>query len=129
MAARIYLAIVGLLYAALGLWCAIDPQTTSRKVGFDLRGGSGGSEFLTVYGGLEVGLGLLFWIPLLRRDATTPILWGCLLIHTCLVVFRTIGFFRYTELEGMTWRLAVGEWIILLVGLAVWWWSEEPAGA
>lgn len=129
MAVRIYLAVVGLLYAALGIWCAVDPGKTSEKVGFELKGDSGRSEFLTVYGGLEFGLALLFWIPLVRREATEPILWGCLLVHLSLVVFRTIGFFLFHNVEGMTWRLAAGEWVILLAGVAVWWWGRESMAA
>ena len=45
--AKIFLAVVGLVYLALALWCSIDPKTTSEKVGFQLQPGSGQSEFVT----------------------------------------------------------------------------------
>ncbi|MCA8951121.1 MAG: hypothetical protein KDE27_16565 [Planctomycetes bacterium] len=54
----ISLAVVGVVYLALGIWCTIAPRSTAAGVGFELRGGAGMSEFVTVYGGLEVGLGL-----------------------------------------------------------------------
>ena len=52
--------VVGLMYLALGMWCAISPEKTSAVVGFELIGGAGMSEFLTVYGGLEIGMGMIF---------------------------------------------------------------------
>jgi hypothetical protein len=113
--ARIFLAVVGVLYLSLGIWCAVSPQHTSQVVGFDLKPGSGQSEFLTVYGGLEFGLGLAFLLPLLRPDATTGILLTCLLAHGGIVVFRTIGWFLFTGIGSTTVTLAVVEWVIFLV--------------
>ena len=117
MIARIYLTLVGLLYAGLALWCSIDPQTTSKKVGLSRIGGSGNSEFLTVYGGLEMGLALVLLMPWFNRDFTMASLWACVLIHGCLVVFRTVGYFLFNDISGMTHRLAIGEWVIFLSAL------------
>ncbi|APZ92270.1 hypothetical protein [Fuerstiella marisgermanici] len=120
-AQQIYLSIVGLLYLGLGIWCSVSPQETSTKVGFQLVGGSGRSEFLTVYGGLEFGIGLLLLLPLVRSTATEPVMIGCILIHGSLVAFRTAGFLMFADIGSMTVKLAVGEWVILLAGLAAWW--------
>ncbi len=122
MIARIYLSIIGLMYVALAAWCSMDPATTSHKVGFDRLGGSGRSEFLVIYGGLELGMALIFLMPWVQRDFTLASLWACILIHACLVVFRTASFFMYDEISSLTYKLAVGEWIILLSGLGVWYW-------
>lgn len=65
MIGQVFLTIVGMLYLGLGIWCTVSPSQTSSKVGFDLRGGSGIWEFLTVFGGLEVGLGLSFLLRLI----------------------------------------------------------------
>ena len=113
-AARIFLAFVGMAYVGLGLWCAVDPKTTASAVGFELTNTQGQSEFLTVYGGLEVGLGLLFLWPLIRRDEVAFPLFACLLIHTNLVLFRTVGFFAFEGFESTTYVLAAIEWGILL---------------
>jgi hypothetical protein len=117
---KIYLTIIGLLYAALAIWCSVAPETTSQKVGFKLEGGSGQSEFLTVYGGLEFGLALILLLPWVKPDSIETCMLACLLVHAALVVFRTLGFFMFTGLESMTWKLAAGEWVILLSGLAIW---------
>jgi hypothetical protein len=116
--ARIFLAVVGITYMLLGVWCAVSPQQTSQTVGFDLKPGSGQSEFLSVYGGLEFGLGLAFLLPLLRPESTTAILLTCLLSHAGIVVFRTIGWFLFTGISSTTIGLAAVEWVIFL-GAAV----------
>ena len=119
MPAKVFLVVVGLLYLALALWCSLDPQTTSAKVGLQLDSGSGQSEFVTIYGGLELGMALIFLLPLLWNEYTRFSVVSCLLIHAGLVLFRTISFFSFTGIEAFTYRLAIGEWVILLVSVAM----------
>ena len=123
--ARIFLAVVGGLYITLGIWCAVAPERTSQVVGFDLKPGSGQSEFLTVYGGLEFGLGLAFLVPLLRIESTTSILLTCLLAHGGIVVFRTIGWFLFTGISSTTVSLAVVEWVIFVASAVLYWQLEK----
>jgi hypothetical protein len=59
--AQAFLYTNALLYLALGLWCSLDPYGTSAWVGFELVGGAGFSEYLAVYGGLELGLAAFFF--------------------------------------------------------------------
>lgn len=112
---RVFLAFTGALYLYLAIWCSIRPAETSRLVGFQLQPGSGQSEFLTVYGGLEFGLALVLLWPLVDRTMTRRILVCCFLIHASLVAFRTLGFILYTDIQAMTWKLAAGEWALFLV--------------
>jgi hypothetical protein len=119
MFARLFLAATGILYLYLALWCSVSPQTTSALVGFQLQGGSGQSEFLTVYGGLEFGMALVFLWPLVHSRVTRDILWACFAIHTSLVVFRTIGFVLYSDIKTITWKLAAGEWALMIAAAAL----------
>ncbi|MFO0978126.1 MAG: DUF4345 family protein [Planctomycetaceae bacterium] len=119
MVGRLFLAATGILYLYLALWCSFQPQATSSLVGFQLQGGSGQSEFLTVYGGLEFGLGLVLIWPIVRPQVTREILWCCFVIHASLVVFRTIGFVLYSDIRTTTWKLAAGEWVILIASAAL----------
>ncbi|QDU82391.1 hypothetical protein Pla110_41460 [Polystyrenella longa] len=120
--ARIVLAVIGLLYIMLGIWCAISPKQTSEYVGFHLNPGEGQSEFFTVYGGLEFALGLVFLIPLLRTDTTATILLVALIVHATLVVFRMISFALFQGVASSTYGLAGGE-VVMLIALAASWWS------
>ncbi len=115
-----YLALVGALYLVLALWCTFLPAQTSEKVGFRLIPGSGDSEFMAVYGGLEFGMALVFFLPLLRPDSTRVVLLACLLIHASLVLFRTLSFVRFEGVGGTTLSLAGAEWVLLLTSAALW---------
>lgn len=112
---RIVLGLIGAMYVVLGIWCAVQPQTTSRTVGFELTAGTGQSEFLTVYGGLEMGLGLGFLVPLLRKEMQQPILIVCLLVHLGIVACRTLGYFLFPGISDTTRVFAGVEWGILIV--------------
>ena len=118
--AQRFLATIGVLYIGLGIWCTLAPVETSQAVGFLLQAGKGQSEFLTVYGGLEVGLGLLFVRPLFRRDEVAFTLWTCMVLHACIVAFRAAGFFLYSGLAATTYVLAAIEWAIFLGALWLW---------
>ncbi len=120
---RIFLGIVGAAYFLLAGWCSIMPDKTSRAVGFTLQPGSGQSEFLTVYGGLELALGIAFLWPLYRPTEVAFPLFLCLLIHGCLVAFRTVGFVFYSGIPTTTYALAATEWIIF-IGAAILFWRK-----
>lgn len=82
------LLVIGTIYVLLGAWCTIAPRTTAGAVGFRLEGAAGMSEFITVYGGLEVGLGLAMiltgWHPELRRGGLV----FALVLSAALPLFR-----------------------------------------
>lgn len=117
--ARLFLAATSILYLGLGIWCAVAPATTSRKVGFERIGEAGRSEFVTVYGGLEVGLGLVFAAMAWKPESVGSGLLACLLIHGAIVAFRAGSFVQYDAMRGMTLQLAIGEWVIFLASLAL----------
>ncbi len=118
--ARGFLALVGFLYLLLAGWCSLAPQRTSAKVGFDLHPGAGQSEFLVIYGGLELALALLFLAPLVRPQVLMHSLVACLIVHACLVIFRTASLLLYSGIGPTTYRLAVAEWVILLGAAGLW---------
>ena len=119
MIAKIYLGMTALIYASLAIWCSVQPGITSKKVGFELIGGAGQSEFMTVYGGLEFGLALIFVASLARKETLGFGVLLCVLLHASLVVFRTISFFCFVDIASFTYNLAVGEWVITLTGIAI----------
>jgi len=115
---RIFLGLVGLVYLYLAAWCSLKPEQTSQLVGFELKPGSGQSEFLVIYGGLELALGLVFLWPLLRPEQLKSMLLVCLIVHACIVTFRSISFGMYSGIQPMTRSLAFYEWLIF-IGSAV----------
>lgn len=117
---RYILAAIGAMYLVLSAWCAVQPQKTANTVGFNLQPGAGQSEYLTIYGGMQLALGLLFLLPLLKPEYEKSSLLLCLVFHASLVAFRTAGFVMYSGIPRTTWIFAAVEWAILLV--AIWRW-------
>lgn len=118
---RIFLAVVGCVYIGLAIWCSVAPDQTAASVGFTLTPGSGQSEFFVVYGGLELALGIAFLSPLRHKADTIFALRLCCLVHSCLVVFRTVSFVKFADIGTTTYALAAGEWLILVSTWIVWW--------
>jgi hypothetical protein len=120
MTTKLYLSIVGLLYLALAVWCTARPEKAAMMVGFELLGGSGRSEFMVVYGGLELALGVIFLLPLVRAELAGPMLGICVLVHGCLVAFRTVSLMRFSGFDPITTKLYLSEWALLASSLAIW---------
>ncbi len=121
---RTFLAVVGVAYLLLAGWCVAKPGQTSHSVGLTLQPGSGQSEYLVVYGGLQLGLGLFFLWPLLKSDAEPAVLMLCLILHACLALMRTISLVTYPGIQATTYCLAGVEWSIFLG--AVWRYCVRP---
>lgn len=117
--AKYLLALIGLLYLVLTIWCTTKQELTSGKVGLIRQPGQGESEYLTIYGGVQLALALLFFMPVVRPEMTLSMLLTCTVVHGCLVLFRTIAFVQYSDFPRMTYQLAAGEWIILIVSAAL----------
>ena len=95
-------------------WCVAAPEQTSRSVGFELLGGSGRSEYLVVYGGLQFALGLLLLQPNWRPERLRVMLDACLMIHGCLVLARLGSMLTVGGIGTTTYGLAATEWVIFL---------------
>ena len=129
LVSRLFLAVIGITYLYLAAWCSIQPVHTSQLVGFDLQPGSGQSEFLVIYGGLELGLALLFLWPFIRPKQLENSLQTCLIVHACLVLFRTASFFLYSGIPSMTRNLAFYEWLIFLAAAGLVWRESRVTAA
>jgi hypothetical protein len=113
--ARIVLWLFGLLYVILGIGCIVAPTTASRKVGFELVGGAGRSEFIVVYGGLEIALGIFFlvcgWEPQFQRAGILL----ALLSSACLALARAATLLFVPDLPRITYTLFTVEVLMTAV--------------
>jgi hypothetical protein len=57
---RIYLLANALIYLVFACWCLLDPNGTAGFSGLSFLNGSGKAEYLTIYTGLEAGLGFYY---------------------------------------------------------------------
>ena len=60
--AQIYLYLNSALYLALAVWGTAAPQSTAMRLGYLTMSDRGRAEYLTTYGGLQVGLAILFFL-------------------------------------------------------------------
>lgn len=121
MIAKLFLTAGGLLYLVLAIYCIAAPQKASETVHLERVGAGGASEFLVIYGGLELALAAIFMLPWTGLLSDRQTLYVFLIVHVLLVALRTISFFTLGPLPSSTTKLAVGEWVLLVGGLLVLW--------
>lgn len=118
--ATVYLYLNAAIYLALAGWCALAPARTATAVGYASLTRSGQVEYLTIYGGLQLGLAFLFaWFAWSQQMRTGLVL--ALALYLPIVLFRTIGLLRWWPVETTTLALALTEWVMLLAALWLWW--------
>jgi hypothetical protein len=116
----IILRLIGLLYIVIGIWCTILPEQTARSIGYQLSSGSGMSEYITVYGGLEVGLGLAMIITSFVRRLRLGGLSFAYILSMCLLLFRIPTIVLY-EIQHITYYLLCVELLFaVLLGWILW---------
>lgn len=118
----IYLWINAALYGALGLLCLARPTASARAIGFELDRAQGLSEFITVYGGLQLGLAMGFGLAAARTEWHAAALVASIALYTPLVLAR-VGSLVLTQwkVPALTLGIAALEVSLLAAAVAIWW--------
>ncbi|HTL15148.1 MAG TPA: DUF4345 domain-containing protein [Thermomonas sp.] len=119
MTAR-YLWLNAVLFIAFAAWCALRAEPTAQALGFTAMDAGGRTEYLAVYGGLQLGLGLLFAWTARAPDRLRFGLLLALALYGPIVALRGIGLLRYGPVPLLTQVTAAGEALMLLLALALW---------
>lgn len=115
-----YLYLNAAIYLVFAAWCAIAPARTAAAVGYASLTRSGQTEYLTIYGGLQLGLAFLFaWLAWSQQMRTGLVL--ALALYVPIVLFRSVGLMRWWPVDTTTLLLAATEWLMLGLGLWLWW--------
>ena len=70
-----YLYLNAAIYLLLAVWCTLAPARTAAAVGYASLTRSGQTEYLTIYGGLQLGLAFLFaWFAWTQQMRTGLVL-------------------------------------------------------
>lgn len=115
--ASVYLYTNAALYLIFAVWCTVGMSRTAPTMGFTALSSSGRSEYLAIYGGLQVGLAIAFW--LLARNASwhaAGILFA-IALYAPIVLFRLISMARFWPVGTVTLCTAALEVVLLLIGL------------
>jgi Domain of unknown function (DUF4345) len=116
MAAYLYLN--AFLYALFAVWVTISPWRTAAAVGFEKLSNSGKSEYLVVYGGMELGIAAFFawtaWHAPYRKVGVV----FALFFYAGIVLYRLATVPQFWPISSTTLILAALE-ITLLVWASV----------
>jgi hypothetical protein len=115
-----YLWINAAMYAVFSLWCALRLDGTAQNLGYLTLSNSGRSEYSTVYGGLQWGLGLVFaWLAFKPELHRTGLL-VALALYAPIVLHRSISLLRFGPVEALTKAVAGLEWAMLVAAAVLW---------
>ncbi|MFN0135550.1 MAG: hypothetical protein ACKVS9_05460 [Phycisphaerae bacterium] len=107
--ARAFLVAHGVICAAFAAWCILSPQSTAAAIGLAFATPAGKSEYLTVYGGIQGGLALLFCTTGARRDLVHAGLLASACILGPVALIRVATLLSIADLPVLTYVLCVLE--------------------
>lgn len=123
----LYLWLNAAIYAGLSAWCTLRWASTSRAIGFVQLNGSGRSEYLSIYGGLQLGLAIVFALAALRPEHQRLGLLFAIALYGAIVPFRWISVATLGPVERGTLILGTVE-TLMLAWAAVLWFMARPGG-
>lgn len=119
--AKYFLLVNGVIYVGLALWCTILPIKTSSAIGFELPSDSAKSEYIVVYGGLELAMGAFFLLAALKPSMTEAGLWFSLLTYGCLMLFRIGTIVALKDLSSFIYTMVAVETTMALASAYLLW--------
>jgi hypothetical protein len=121
-----YLWASAVLYAGFAVWCTIAAERTARAAGYVELTPGGRSEYLVVYGGLQLGLAACFaWLAATGAHRTGLLF--ALAITAPIVVYRAASVVRHSPVGATTLWLGALELALLAGALGLWAFARPPA--
>ncbi len=116
----IYLWLNAALYALFAVWCTVSPGRTATNLGYESLTAGGRSEYLVIYGGLQLGFAAFFAI-LARGDASLQRLGVlfALCLYVPIVAYRATTVVKFWPLPSMTLMVAALEGVLLVAALVL----------
>lgn len=119
-ATTVYLYVNAILYAGFALWCTVAHERTAQSLGYLTRSNGGRSEYLTVYGGLQWGLAILFATLATHRAPEALALAISIGIYAPLVLYRLGSLLRFAPVGTLVKIVAALETTLLIVAAVLW---------
>jgi hypothetical protein len=91
MFAKVFLGISTIAFVGYGLMCLAQPSVVADATGMQLLTGTAVVEVRAMYGGLQIAVGLLALLGLLRADLETQVLVALGLLFFGLASGRLVG--------------------------------------
>lgn len=117
----VYLWTNAALYLLLAIYCTLRADAAARALGYSSLNASGQSEYLVIYGGLQLGLALFFGVLAREQGWHRLGILFALCLYLPIVLFRVASVIRYWPVQNLTLGVAGLEIVLLLVAAALWW--------
>ena len=107
---RIVLGLSALVYVGIGLAFIFAPESLLPRVNIAASSGTALADIRAVYGGLDLGVGVLLAYCLMRNEIRTGLL-ACVFTLGGLALGRVYGILLDTEQDSITYGLLAAELI------------------
>lgn len=97
----LYLYANAFIYVVFAIWMTLSPWRTAAAVGYEVLSRSGRSEFLVVYGGLQLGLAAFFAMMAASPQTQRVGVLFAVCLYAPIVAYRIITVVRFWPV-GMT---------------------------
>jgi len=114
---KAYLFLNAALYLLLAIWCTVKHAQTSRASGFVALDNSGHSEYLVIYGGLQLGLAVFFWYLGAHAEHHRVGVLFSLMLYAPIVLYRVATVIAFSPVSGITMGIAALETLLLISAL------------
>jgi hypothetical protein len=113
-----YLYLNAGLYLLFAAWQTLSPWRTAMALGFETLNSSGRSEFLVIYGGLQLGLAAFFAYTAMSESTHRLGLIFAVCTYAPIVLYRVATVARFWPVKSLTLIVGALE-LALLVGAVV----------
>lgn len=115
----LYLYVNAALYLVFAVWSTLAPSKVATSIGYETLSASGRSEFLVVYGGLELGLAALFAYLAAQPQLQRPGVFIALFFYVPIVAYRLLTVLKFWPVSRTTLVVGSLELALLLWGVLV----------
>jgi hypothetical protein len=116
---KLYLIINAAVYAALAVFCTARHGAAARGSGYTALSDGGHSEYLTVYGGLQLGLAVAYAWTATNAALIRPALIFSVCLYLPIVIYRVITVFLFKVRSPVTLGTGALEFILLVAALVL----------
>jgi hypothetical protein len=107
------------LYLVFAVWCTVSPSGTAKNIGYQSLSNGGHSEYLVIYGGLQLGLAVIFWLLARNPGFLRLGLLIAIALYAPIVSYRLVTTIRFWPVGPLTLGTGVLEFVLLASALAL----------
>jgi hypothetical protein len=114
-----YLWLNVVIYVGFAAWITVNPWGTAQAAGYQSLSSGGRTEYLAVYGGLQLGVAAFYaWSALTPGQQRAGLMFS-LFLYVGIVAYRSISLWKYWPVSRVTLSVATLEILLLLGALAI----------